>query len=128
MNRNRLVAKAILDAQVASDGGKGISEIMHMNKNAWYRGYDVKDIYIEKALTLIASDRNNAFRYRVVNTGENLLVYFTCRVNGQKLQVSFHTYGFTKFKRYLKKNNAYHMVWDHESSRDSAMEIWRYFK
>lgn len=128
MNRDRLVAKAILDAQVASDGGKGIREIMHMNKNAWYRGYDVKDIYIEKALTLINSDRNSAFRYRVVHNGENLLVYFTCRVNGQKLQVSFHTYGFTKFKRYLKRNNAYHMMWDHESSRDSAVEIWRYFK
>ena len=128
MNRDRLVAKAILDAQVASDGGKGIREIMHINKNAWYRGYDAKDIYIEKALTLIASDRNSAFRYRVISTGENLLVYFTCRVNGQKLQVSFHTYGFTKFKRYLKKNNAYHMVWDHESSRDSAVEIWRHFK
>ena len=79
-----------------------------MNKNAWYQGYDMKDNYIEKAL--------------------NLIVYFTCRVNGQKLQVSFHTYGFRKFKRYLKKNDAYRLVWDHESSRDSAMTIWHHFK
>lgn len=129
MNRDRLVAKAILDAQVASDGGKDIREIMHMNKNAWYRGYDAKDLYIEKALSLIASDRNSAFRYRVINTGENLLVYFTCRINnGQKLQVSFHSYGYKKFRRYLKNNDAYHLVWDHESSRDSAVEIWRHFK
>lgn len=61
MNRDRIVAKAILDAQVASDGGKGIKEIMHMNKNAWYRGYSMKDNYIEKALNLIASDRNSSF-------------------------------------------------------------------
>lgn len=128
MNRDRIVAKAILDAQVASDGGKSIKEIMHMNKSAWYQGYDMKDNYIEKALNLIVSDRNSSFRYRVVDAGENLLVYFTCRVNGQKLQVSFHTYGFRKFKRYLKKNDTYRLVWDHESSRDSAMMIWHHFK
>lgn len=128
MNRDRIVAKAILDAQVASDGGKDIKEIMHMNKSAWYQGYDMKDNYIEKALNLIVSDRNSSFRYRVVDNDENLIVYFTCRVNGQKLQVSFHTYGFRKFKRYLKKNDVYHLVWDHESSRDSAMTIWHHFK
>lgn len=128
MNRDRIVAKAILDAQVASDGGKGIREIMHMNKSAWYRGYDAKDIYIEKALTLINSDRNSAFRYRVVHNGENLLVYFTCRVNGQKLQVSFKLSETISMKRYLKRNDAYHLVWDRESSRDSAVEIWRHFK
>lgn len=68
MNRDRIIAKAILDAQVASDGGKGIREIMHMNKSAWYRGYDAKDIYIEKALTLINSDRNSTFIWSISPT------------------------------------------------------------
>lgn len=125
MSKDMLVAKAILDAQIASDGGKGTTKTKHMNKYVWSKGYSLKDVNILKAINLIVSQKNSQFRFKVVECEQfnSLLVYFEAKINGKRYQVSFHSYGFDMFKKYLKHNEAVHISWDEKSSRKSAIFI-----
>lgn len=125
MSKDALVAKAILDAQIASDGGKEAEKTKHMNKYVWSKGYSMKDINILKAINLIVSQKNSQFRFKVVECEQfsSLLIYFEAKSYGKKYQVSFHSYGFNMFKKYLKHNEAVHISWDEKSSRKSAIFI-----
>lgn len=130
MSKDMLVAKAILDAQIASDGGKGITKTKHMNKYVWLKGYSLKDVNILKAINLIVSQKNSRFRFKVVECEQfsSLLVYFETKISGKKYQVSFHSYGFDMFKKYLKHNEAIHLSWDEKSSQKSAIFIAKNIK
>ena len=130
MSKDMLVAKAILDAQIASDGGKNAEKTKHMNKYVWSKGYSMKDTNILKAINLIVSQKNSQFRFKVVECEQfnSLLVYFEVKINGKRYQVSFHSYGFGMFKKYLKHNEAVHLSWDGKSSRKSALFIFKNIK
>lgn len=130
MSKDALVAKAILDAQIASDGGKKAKKTKHMNKYVWSKGYSMKDINILKAINLIVSQKNSQFRFKVVKCEQfnSLLIYFETKINGKKYQVSFHSYGFNVFKKYLKHNEAVHFSWDEKSSRKSVLFIFKNIK
>ena len=130
MSKDALVAKAILDAQIASDGGKEAEKTKHMNKYVWSKGYSMKDINILKAINLIVSQKKSRFRFKVVECEQfnSLLVYFEVKINGKRYQVSFHSYGFNVFKKYLKHNEAVHLSWDEKSSRKSALFIFKNIK
>lgn len=125
MSKDALIAKAILDAQIASDGGKGITKTKHMNKYVWSKGYSLKDVNILKAINLIVSQKNSRFRFKVVECEQfsSLLVYFETKISGKKYQVSFHSYGFDMFNKYIKHNEAVHLSWDEKSSQKSAIFI-----
>ena len=117
------IAKAIIMAQVASDGGKGIEDICritHKSYPYWYQGYNAKDDLIIKAISLINKSKNSAFRYHVWKgdlygwSGASCIVYFeTTFMGDQKLQVSFHTFD-ERVKRFILRrfNRGYKTEWN----------------
>jgi hypothetical protein len=99
-NYNKMIAKAIIAAQTASDSGKWLDrQIMsgHNNRAPQNQGYSVKTAFIVRALSLI-DGRKTDFRYYVTgmvpdqNGYASVLVYFQFRNDaGKKYQISFHT-------------------------------------
>ena len=99
-NPGRDIARYIINAQVASDAGKG--EYLgygndHRFRSGKHFGYGVKTANILNAIHLIRTCNQNMFRYYVTgntpdqNGYDSVIVYFDCKVDGQRLQVSFHT-------------------------------------
>lgn len=98
-NINRLIAKAICQAQIASDAGKHRYEISPMKNRAdasatRYK-YRVKEDFILSALKMIRSSRSMFNYYCVEEADQNgypsVIVYFDCKLPGGRYQVSFHT-------------------------------------
>jgi hypothetical protein len=95
-NINKMIAKAIIDCQISSDAGKRISSIEDVRaRGARYKGYQLKVVFILRAIKLINSSKS-AFRYYVTETDDqngypSIIVYFTTKVDGEKIQMSFHT-------------------------------------
>lgn len=130
---DRMIAQSIVLAQVASDGGKGITEIRNICKNSrkvndW--GYEVKDFYILKAIKMILASKNSGFRFFVSNDDFTPIVYFEYRGLVERenvvLQVSFHTFD-RAFLKYANKRK-YHGRWDEGSSRGTCMDLAYLFK
>ena len=127
---DRMIAEAIVLAQVASDGGKRIGDIYNIStrsKKTWMDGYDSKDDEILRAIKMILSSKESAFRF-YVSEGDlynSIIVYFDWRVDGVKRQVSFHSY-FGELIKFAKKSR-YATRWDKGSSRQTAIEIARYY-
>ena len=128
---NEAVAKAIILAQVASDGGKGIRDIKRILpvSNLYYQmGYEVKDEQIWKAVHLILkagrAHKECGFRFYVEPCYDFMapcsIVYFDFRVFGEKYQVSFHTFDPAFEKYAIKKEKGYYGRWDHASSRNAV--------
>ena len=126
---NKKIAELILRAQNASDGGKLFSVISFSRKGLKdnHIGYKTKDACIAQAINLISkTGRQSAFRYFVTDdktAAAYFMVYFETRVNGQKYQVSFHSYD-NNLVKYVQKR---HTKWDQKDSRDSAVIIYRHF-
>ena len=139
-NVDRMIAKAIIRAQSASDTGKDIDELetrtslLHVSKHL---GYGVKTFYIMDAIRRInGSPRPTAFTYYVEEQGRYLLVYFGVRLGQgcRKIheQVSFHIpkyeakeFGIDKF---VGKGTKMH--WNHDlggSRRTCQMLINRFY-
>jgi hypothetical protein len=93
-NLDREIARAIFNAQVASDAGKGIFAFRHVPEPAVLGGYESKDVYVQKAIRLILASTDSVFRFSVRGGGFTpYLVYFEARLgDGWKYQVSFHSY------------------------------------
>ena len=124
---NKKIAELILRAQVASDGGKGI---IHSTSRKARRdnagGYSRKDEYILEAIRLILTT-GNEFKFSVVEDKEDkadFIVYFTTKVDGEKFQVSFHSF-CGELAKYCHKS--FRIPWDHWDSRESAEIIYRHF-
>ena len=99
MNRqyyvDRQICRLIVEAQIASDAGKGIRRLNVCGSKAADLGYAGKDGYIRRALQMLDGNRPGAVRYCVkVEADQNgypsVLVYFDINLEGQRLQVSFH--------------------------------------
>ena len=122
------IARAIFNAQVASDAGKGIFEFRHVPEPAVRGGYEAKDVYVRKAINLILASSESVFRFSVRGGGFTpYLVYFEARLgDGRKYQVSFHSFDdyLGPFVRSRKGRAA---RWDHGDSRDTATYLMRYF-
>lgn len=129
MNRNAKIAELVLRAQTASDGGKGIKELRYSQRSITDNraGYGVKDHYIISAINLINGGRSN-WKYAVVKAGDFMdpawIVYFETRVDGDKIQISFHTFN-SYFRRFTRKS--FRTKWDHGCSRDSALTAYVYY-
>ncbi len=126
---NEAIARHIILAQVASDGGKGIDTLwnairayMPGTRKARFRGYDDKDQHITKALDLIsAAHGRSGFSYFISKDPglyDMTLVYFNFKLYGMRYQISFHTY--LNLDRYSKKNSAHQTKWDEKDSREAA--------
>jgi len=96
---NKTIAQAIVQAQIASDAGKGIYELSmksHTKRSAEHFKYGIKTLYILAAVKLIRCNKTN-FNYYITsiegdqNGYPSILVYFDFKVNGKRQQVSFHT-------------------------------------
>lgn len=98
-NLEKEIARAIVRAQMASDRGKGISELdgsTRLSRGAKKLGYELKPGYIVTAIKLIQHNPRGKFNYYVVeapdqNRYPSVLVYFDCRLPTGRVQVSFHT-------------------------------------
>lgn len=104
------IAKALISAQIASDAGKGNTELEAnsngQTKSARTLKYDGKTIFIERALKMIRSN-NTMFNYYVTtgpdqNGHQSYITYFDFKTDeGERHQISFHT-PMNKASAYLK--------------------------
>lgn len=132
--KDRVIARFILNAQIGSDAGKNKHLIADLSEHAAYEGYAGKDKYILDAIRMIrASKGESSFRFSVRDGGKvsPYLVYFETKVwSGKKLQVSFHSFN-DALKPYAGvargRHRGLHIRWDHGDSRESAVEIARFF-
>lgn len=135
-NPDRYAARHIILAQSASDGGKylrndgdGSSRALiksdpHACKRAWGRGYAGKDAHVMCALRDIARRRGACgIHYYVTVDHEGIakyLVYFTFKCEGERYQVSFHSFD-GRLERFVKEGDkSHHTRWDHGCSRDAC--------
>lgn len=139
-NKETAIARAIVLAQVASDGGKRITCIQDIfgekSRRIWNQGYCAKDNLILKALRMIASSKDSRFRFFVRSFGRCAgIVYFQYNDSeGTRHQISFHTFGkevirFATLRRVKgelqQQDGSCHFVtnWDKKISRDTAVHI-----
>lgn len=125
--RHRMIAKAIIQAQIASDAGKGqhdsygYHDTSHMYRGPRYLKYDLKVTMILRAINLIDSNKTY-FRYYVEkvpdqNGYSSVLVYFQYKHPKKSIgtiQISFHSplNKAGELKRYIGKGTP--MRWDHQ--------------
>ena len=118
MDKNKAVAKAILMAQIASDAGKGLNILNHINgdfdEHIKELGYRAKDGFIKKAINIIRSGGTD-FNYYVdsgldQNGNASKIIYFDFKVNGRRQQISFHS--FSGWKGYIGSGRKTH--WNHD--------------
>ena len=126
---NKYTGKCIVLAQIASDAGKYISGDLVSNNNGANRhaishGYGDKDKFLKNALCSILRDKNSGFVFHVSDGGSTpSLVYFNFKLNGERKQISFHS-----FDPWLEKFHTGKCAtrWDKGSSRDTARELMEY--
>ncbi len=125
-NIDKEIAELILRSQNASDGGKGIIELVSKGKSVRdnRHGYAGKDQFIFLAISMIVKGKSS-FHFAVTDGGFTpYLVYFETRISGKKFQVSFHSFD-RRLERF--KGKSFRIKWDHGSSRDSAATIYRHY-
>lgn len=126
------IAELILRTQNASDGGKHFGCFYGSTRGIRDNcaGYPQKDLFMVKAIELIAKNHKVChWKYSVTRTRDDYgygcwIVYFQTRINGEKVQISFHTFNST-IDRYVK--NSHRIKWDHGCSRDSAVTAYEYY-
>ena len=79
-----------------------------------------------EAIKLIAAHRADCdFKFVVTDGGvAPYLVYFETRIDGQKYQVSFHSFNH-QLRRFMR--NSFRCKWDRKDSRESALAIYWYY-
>lgn len=118
------IYKHIINAQVASDGGKGIEEIKYLAPKIWEQGYKVKDREIMRAINLIKNGNGFDVKFSVKRDyfskrmGQCYIVYFTFE---NRKQASFHSFN-SALCDYVATD--LHIVrWDRNSSRNSILSL-----
>lgn len=138
---HQMIAKAITDAQIASDSGKGIDSLTNVkSRGARHCGYDLKVVYIIRAIELINSSKTH-FKYYVERRSDqngypSIIVYFMASVSKkaiygygtgcrESIQISFHTpiNLAGDLLPYIGKGTKTH--WNHKigGSRDGAEKL-----
>ena len=97
-NIQKNIIKYIILAQIASDGGKGIKTLQTFKKakEAFLKGYAVKDKYILTAIKIIDSTPRCGINYFVKEASDqngyaSLIIYFDLKINEKRYQISFHS-------------------------------------
>lgn len=133
------ILSLICDAQIASDSGKGIEDIpvrTNSNDKALEAGYKKKEHYILAALKAIDKHPPCGINYYVQRTGDqngypSVLVYFDIKLDGQRLQVSFHNpYNRTsqELDNYIGKGRPTRWTGEIGGSRKAVFKIQEYLK
>lgn len=130
---NKYIAKYIILAQIASDGGKKqnsvlarIAPLLPITKKYLKKGYKNKDYCILEAIKAIQKNPNTGFRYhvkvdRTLSSGAHVfIVYFNFKINGESYQVSFHC--FSNLWRYVNKQCVTRWKKKH-SSKESIIKL-----
>ena len=136
-NSDRMIAHAIIKAQIASDAGKGhdetrLSKTKLGSSKCIKNGYDEKVCHILNAITGICKSKNSIFRFTVYKTDDqngypSYITYFSFNLNGNKYQISFHTplNKGKSLKRYLTNKRT--CRWDHRSSYEACEALFQHF-
>lgn len=124
---NEYIAKLIIDAQVASDGGKYIySSLTENNKNGktiYHNGYSQKDHCIQKAISEIQkSHGTSGFKYYISSSNDETagIIYFEFKLFGDKYQISFHTFNKDLIEKYGNNKKTH---WNKKSSYETAIML-----
>lgn len=155
MKYDKAICMWIARAQAASDGGKH-REITRWDINTpsdcliipgcklpgeyaklikcynpyWWKDYDIKDVCLLKAISLITKSKNSKFRFSVSTTDcdydNQAIIYFQYKDGDTRYQVSFHTMKRKKFEKYLK-NKSHYIRWDKKNSRESVFKLLEIF-
>ncbi len=134
---NKQAAKAIILAQVASDGGKGIVELIDAlpkslsvsADKAWNAGYAFKDELLERACIIVARHHEKDIRFFVTKDEEKIakfIVYFDVHIGGTRWQASFHSFS-NRWEKWTKSTAPSKGHWDHKSSRETCLELAKFF-
>lgn len=124
---DKRVAKSIVYAQVASDGGKGIGSLYDISPDAYLSGYAGKDEHIWTAIRRIQKlHGKSGFSFYVTDGGcTPYLVYFNYKIGGVRRQISFHSFDDRLLGLWNTSASARHAThWDKACSRDNARELW----
>lgn len=132
---DKQIAKELILAQVASDGGKLNKEIRHLTKTSyitWKEGYKSKVRHILNAIMLINKLKGkSAFKYQVLDNNQNWIVVFETKINKKSYQMSFHTFSYDigKFS-YHKPNKKYIKInrYIYSNSRYTAIRLAGLYK
>ena len=125
---NKSICTYLIKAQLCSDAGKNIyPSSTKAGKVAREYGYDHKDYFIQKAMDKINSTPMSGFSYYVepgFGIGADTIIYFNFKFNGERHQISFHSY--SSFKSY--QSNSHKTRWDKKisGSRRSCDLLWDY--
>ena len=125
---NKKIAKKLVLAQVASDGGKGIEDLEFFDSYVWERGYSVKDRYILDAIQLICTKKDSG-AYFYVTRDEHIgsyLVYFNVSLFDGRYQISFHSFNDV-LERYCRTKKCA-INWDRKESRETARRLITYIE
>lgn len=128
-SRDAKIAELVLRTQNASDGGKGIDDLVNSARSVTDNkaAYVQKDRLLLATIELINGGKSN-WRFAVADCGDFSrrcwIVYFQTRINGEKVQVSFHTFNgeVERFRR-----NSFRIKWDHGDSRESAQLAYKFY-
>lgn len=130
MNKeDKIIAKYIILAQTASDGGKGMKSLNRLfptSNLACYKGYQAKDGYIKKAIMGILKSKNSIFRFYCKQDKwvANYIVYFNFKLEGERYQVSFHS--FKDWSHFENSNCG--TRWDKRDSREACLRLFEEMK
>lgn len=130
---NKQAIRRIVLAQVASDGGKGIvdlidvmpSNFMPSAQKAWNAGYAVKDNLLEQAVQITACHHDADIHFFVARDEEGVakfIIYFDIRINGKRWQVSFHSFD-ERWTKWTKSTMSSRGHWDHKKSRETCQML-----
>lgn len=122
---DKRVAKAIINAQLCSDAGKGIYEIENtsMQYKMCKKGYKGKDTQIFKAIDIINRKKDTGFYYSVKEDTQGkskYIVYFNFKINGKRKQISFHSFD-NRLSKFI--SSKCQTRWDKNNSRQAAIEL-----
>lgn len=88
------ICRYIVAAQIASDGGKEIYDLMSYLPKTWQDGYDAKDGNIAKAIKIINTTKPCGINY-YYGKGDGVapvIIYFNIKTDKGYKQVSFHSF------------------------------------
>lgn len=133
---NKQAIRRIVMAQVASDGGKGIVDLLDVMperlmpsaQKAWGRGYAVKDKLLEQACAIVACHKDNDIHFFVTEDEQGIakfIVYFDVKIENKRWQVSFHSFS-ENWKKWTRSTAASRGHWDKRNSRETCVELLKF--
>jgi hypothetical protein len=137
---NKKALEAIILAQIASDGGKGIKDLLWeiagvdgtasdaFKRKAWAafnKGYSCKDSFLEEACQIVARHHDDDLRFFVTEDQQRVakyIVYFDVRIHNVRWQASFHSFS-KSWGKWVKSSAPSRGHWDHKDSRATCSAL-----